>query len=750
MALRWAMVARCIAHIALFTWALNGRQVWAQTLSIAAPVAAVGDGATSIEIQVHMVPAGRRASASSPSRRDVTKVVLSADAGRVGPPAMTERGGFSFQFVPPRVATEHRVSLVARASLRDRRRLYARATIAVRPDPVQPSEFATGGAFDLRGPDRIRLTSGMTAAISIRKPNGPRPDLIASVGTLSPLVAAADGRLIARYTPPPTQYPQTAIIAAVSADRSAYDWMSIPLHGDALIDLKSESGASVAVTVGDQTFGPVRMNRQGKASITVVVPPGVNDAQTTATDNLGNTKQAILPLPLSSFPRTAVLCPRASARILVFSIDALGQPLGNGRVSLTPSHGGIIGLTPVGPGVHSAQYSVPPGIADKEQVTFTAAVDGEIAWASRCTERISVEKPSRLVIHFGVPAYVAGTGNSVEITVLAEYPDHRPALPVSIQLDVDAGAITALKPRASGGYTARWTLPDQFEGRSEARVTARAADLPAAVGALPLRPGPVAELQLSSSHTRVTAGSRSAALLRAVALDRHGNPVPQAHLTARSSGSIEPFAGQGRGIFTARYRAPDRPLTDRIVVSEKTSGVEATLAMAVLPHRRFAVSIKAGYVSNTSVVSAPFLALGGGYILPVMGGAVALGVDTAVYASSKKQRAEPLAEDIQTDVVAVPILARATAVMELTRLAIYVGVGSGAVLGRVSVSSPETGDREATRVFLAVSGLCGADIPAGPGRILGEISYLHAAVDEPFAVGNVGGIHAAFGYRYRF
>lgn len=221
-------------------------------------------------------------------------------------------------------------------------------------------------------PATLVLGTGAAAEILVEGATGDAPVLSTSAGELREVRALGDGRFAAEYVPPADAYPQVAIVSAVAGD--GWGWIAIPLAGRGLAVARSAPGAAVRVTIGDATFGPVRANATGEASVPVVVPAGVAYAY-----DRGE------PLPLNVPPTRhvhAVLGRSAAAAHVeqaipfrVFSVTPAGAARPLAPVAVDVAVGAVEDLSEVAPGELAGMWRLPPGLPGT--VALTARLDDE-------------------------------------------------------------------------------------------------------------------------------------------------------------------------------------------------------------------------------------------------------------------------------------------------------------------------------------------------------------------------------------
>jgi hypothetical protein len=105
-----------------------------------------------------------------------------------------------------------------------------------------------------------------------------------NVGRFGPVERQSPGVYTTTYTLPTTRFPQVALVAVwrETGPDAPIAFLRIPLSGRTKLPVKSTKGAEIRVQVGDATFGPVTADRQGRAHLTIAVPPGVTEVVATS------------------------------------------------------------------------------------------------------------------------------------------------------------------------------------------------------------------------------------------------------------------------------------------------------------------------------------------------------------------------------------------------------------------------------------------------------------------------------------
>lgn len=176
---------------------------------------------------------------------------------------------------------------------------------------------ATASSADpVMDPTPVRLGETGRATLRFERPEcaqaGSRADVSVNVGEFGPIREAKPGSYEADYTPPPTRFPQMALVAVWCENApEQMTLVRLPLHGRTTLPVTTEPGSTVEVEVGDETFGPVTADARGYASLPIWVPPGVKEAFVVGRDKRGVRTQARVQVDVPAYNRlTVVVTPR--------------------------------------------------------------------------------------------------------------------------------------------------------------------------------------------------------------------------------------------------------------------------------------------------------------------------------------------------------------------------------------------------------------------------------------------------------
>ncbi len=198
-------------------------------------------------------------------------------AGSLSEPTEVQPGIHQFTFTPPQVDQTTEVLVALKGQTEDKRKFKRTWTFVVEPPVSQQVAVAIS-------PQRLTLEKGATASLDVsfvggspKFREGAELVLRANTGSIENLTTMGDGVYAALYRAPETNVPQVAVITAVDGrdPTRTYGHVALPLTAPKDLAVKTDPGASVLVRVGDREFGPEPTDRSGRATLSIVVPPGV-------------------------------------------------------------------------------------------------------------------------------------------------------------------------------------------------------------------------------------------------------------------------------------------------------------------------------------------------------------------------------------------------------------------------------------------------------------------------------------------
>lgn len=610
--------------------------------------------------------------------------------------------------------------------------------------PVARAQPARAGKdLSIEAPAEVTLGASRPVDIVYAAPAELNAQLLVNVGSLGDPVRIAPDRYRVRYTPPAQKYPQVAIVALLAGDGSRYAWKQLRLLGSAHIAIQSEPGVEVSVRVAGRMFGPVRTDASGLASVPVVIPPGITQAYSIGVDSLGNRTEDATRVDVPDFSRVLTAC--ASGRtdaFWVFAVDQRGQPLPNATLELSAGPLRVKTKAALTPGVYRAELEFPSGVSASDRLEMRAALGKRDRQVGSCELRVPRASASGLELH--APAdLTADAERPVRVRLVPKYPSGSLPTPIDIALSVDLGELSQRSIVTAAEVELQWKLPQRFEPGRKATLIARASGLEARA-VIALLPGAVHALELSTAAPRSGRDAGADATLVVRARDRHGNPVDGIELRASTLGHLGAFERAEAGRYQASYTAPPgSDKYDRLVVRAEPSGVHASIVLGELHWLQgLFFGVSGGYLTNFARVSGPIVLAQVGMRLPIRALRIDVGLEGGWYTSHYQEDEG----EIETEIQAVPLLARADYVIELEPWQLHIYVGPGVMLTRAEVAATGSGRTSSSQVSPLVAAGGGVGLAAGPGRIVFELGYWYARVETENVEGNVGGGSAALGY----
>lgn len=311
------------------------------------------------------------------------EITVSAGSVTVDPTPV-RLGIYAIHFVPPDAAGPVTVTATAFGDHGDFALTVSEPPLSHLKLPGKLEYAATAGAIDvlvtgddLPPPDalQVALGEGQVAGIDAT-PDG-----------LLVHIAMPDSALFARIVP-------------IGVRDSRLDeipvWSELRLHTRTTIDLQTEPGVKLTLTVGHRSYGPFVADAQGVARPVIEQYPGELSANLVLTDDLGNETRTALSLTASASSSFAALAsgPQVPGRpppdVFLFGVHGDGHPWdGHAPACKTPT--ADLSVHSVGPGAWRA--SLPD--ADRPQ-------DVRV----RCTVGVAAETSVRVPVSGFVPATI--------------------------------------------------------------------------------------------------------------------------------------------------------------------------------------------------------------------------------------------------------------------------------------------------------------------------------------------------------
>ena len=435
----------------------------------------------------------------------------------------------------------------------------------------------------------------------------------ASAGQFTDL--AAGGRtLVGAYLAPATLFPQVAILGAVvklEGGKTVAAFHPLPLFGVGDLPVQGKRRQPLSVKVGPLTFGPVKADRNGRATIRIRVPPGYDHAMANGKRvDLGEAPfKRILGIALDE----QVAADGASTTsIQAMVVDKYGKPDPLARVFARVERGKVTPVAPVGPGLYSTTYTSPPDVGTGADKVTIGVVGEEI---SRDTVTLKLVRGAARNVNAWLDPATYEIGAPPPMVWVSVADAAGTPLDANVELSSEAGKFGPTRKTGPGKYVASFTPPDRFGGRKELAITATAmtpggAPVKREVS-LGLKPGKPNQVVVVDGKYEGVADGRSHVSFAFRVLDRQGNPVPNAPVTVKAdTGAAEPPQPTADG-YTVRYVPP---------LSFEPTGASVTIeaegsARAVLPIQLAAaenlvlLGARAGYSTNLGSLQTPTLGL---------------------------------------------------------------------------------------------------------------------------------------------
>ncbi len=611
------------------------------------------------------------------------------------------------------------------------------------------------------------LTLGEDATVSIDVVGPERLEALAvsaNVGRLEAVEKIAPGRFRCVYHPPQRTIPQVAIVSAIGevSRELVVGWAQLPLWGQGDAVIRTRPGAEVVVTIGASRFGPIRADATGKATIPVIVPPGVRWAKQGA-------RMIDLQVPPSSrlhlwVEREETLGDRAQAiRVLAFAVTKEGAPEA-AAPRLTVGRGTLEPLPSPGTGITAALWRLGAGAAGEVWARAELEPDGsaggrsssdpllrglEPGQVSRVERvlRIAPGPAARLAIRPARGAIVAGeTDLGVEIDA-ADAAGNPVSPPPSLTANPGAASPPALGP--DGRFTSKVVIPTHFAGTSELVLTAEAEGGLSARAAIALQPAAPVSMRLVPSRIELIADGRSATAFRLLCQDPFGNPTTVDRATTSATTSVGAVVSLGEGAF--EYRAPrlDEPRRVSLEVRRAALAAHADIELRP-PIRALRLSPLAGALSDLRSFAAPYFGAQVGWRFGLGPGALEAGVEAGYVRRSQTGRFPNEVGSVEAELqflIADAALGYLLPLGGNWQVAAMAGAGGAQVFSAVSpVNQPPTNERApVANAFAGVS----ARRRMGPGGPFAEARIWHFTDPKlSSAKGSMTALSLALGWSY--
>jgi len=658
-------------------------------VGVTLPAAVRGDGRTATAVEV-IAPGPLEA--EDPRFPDVGSIscqgASALSATETAPP----------RILPPATATTKQLACVAR-------RRGGEAAFSLRVDPPGPGLYA---ALLPAANDQVAL-----------RPFRLQPDG-SNVAPGSMHAAASAGELrqvsdsLLRLALPPGRAPRAIAIALLDADGAGATFLPVP--GRIRLRLQSKHRSSLSVRVAGAVFGPVQA-REGKASLSVLVPPGTRIGVVRAVDQLGNAREKPIDLETPSLPRIAAVAADARVvvggelRVAVALAAPDGSPAQSAAVRATAGRGSLERPAPSGAGLWLASYRAPrqPG---HDRITLD--VEGDPS-AGQIELGVEVLPGPAAQVSLQLPESPARAGG--ELAIRAAVSDAMGNALSRVALEASLGGAPA---RISWeGTTASITcaVPGRLPPDATLELVVRSSDAARAVVRIDLRPGEAASAELTAQPSGRTA--RVHALVR----DRFGNALGPSDFAFGAEGAtVESIRLSASGIAEADLEAAPNARAAETWVAAGNRELARTAIRFEPPREAWLLFAwgQGGGMSNGGALRAPRFGAGIGMrrqFGPIEG-ALLLGADSLSWRDEIPAVVGGAQQPVSRHLFAlsVPLLARARLPFA-GRFGISLEAGPIAAFAWSSTSSQASGTERLVSIRPGARLRAMADISIGRGRI---------------------------------
>ncbi|SEU28858.1 hypothetical protein SAMN05443639_11423 [Stigmatella erecta] len=363
--------------------------------------------------------------------------------------------------------------------------LHAQAQYVIGP-PASRVELALEPAAPVKGRDtEATLTVRMLRPDGSPEDSGAPPVVRASVGRVEELSRSGPGTYRARYLLPKTNYPEVAILVALSSwphpqsIHGAFGRVVVPLAASVNLPGETEPEASISIVIAGVKYGPVQAARDGSFRVPVVVPPGHRLGQGLIVDPAGNVQRRAIDLGLPQTDGLAcVLNPQrlpadgsARARILCAASDPMGKPAPDARATAKARYGTLDGPRRAEGGLLEWLYTAPRHRPSEPERIQASWLRGGLNSQEEMTLQLVQGPAERLTLSLGAPQVYLGAEVPVALAVADGSGQPRPG--AQVLLGAPLGTLSPPREETPGTFQATWTLPPEGP-LGEVPVTVRA------------------------------------------------------------------------------------------------------------------------------------------------------------------------------------------------------------------------------------------------------------------------------------
>lgn len=610
------------------------------------------------------------------------------------------------------------------------------ATPAFQAEPAEPVLGRT---------DRVRLT------FEVPGQDTQRLRVAVNVGTLSTPNRVGEGRYTATYTPPPTRFPQAALLLAwQDGPEAEVAFYRLPLLGTTRLPVSTNPDTEVRVQVAERVFGPVRTDAQGEAIVSLEVPPGVAEAQVLVGGAKTGRKVALEVPPYNRLVAAAIPARLSTdgsqhGRIDVYFESLAQDPVRPADVVVTSSVGTV---TAIDSSATRVRYRYqPPRLTGAAEAQVAVALKRRAASATQT--RVELIPPVAQTVELSVSPAVLRLGAGKTAIVEARVRDARggPVAGREVLLRANGETVGPLRDLGDGSYRLEYAGPSTLPPPEQVELVARVEDGPTSAQAklsLEVSPDPVtATVRFTPDPLPAEGGAE--ATLEISLFDLAQRPAGHASLkVVARHGAIRGVRPLGRGRWVARYIAP-RELPaggDTVTVSDGALRSEQRVPLGA-QHYRLAVGVLGGFTHSLGETFSPTLAVDAW--LPLRVANLPLGAGAVVHLAGTTQRFSGNGPPVEGSALWFPFYLRGGYELSFGASTLQAGLQLGVAPARLG--NTQTG--EAQWVVGLGGGLFGTvTLPMGPGQLVGDLGLATLPLQGRDFTVQGAGLSLRVGYRF--
>jgi hypothetical protein len=495
-------------------------------LSVSPPASVRGDGRTTAPVELTGGP--------DPLEGEDARLPDLGTISCAGAAVVAGREGAAPRVLAPATAAPTELSCLAR-------RRGDESMFSLHVEPPGPGLYAAALRLEQPGqlafkPFRIQ-PDGISAA----------PRSLHAAVSAGQLREAADGL---RVVLPPGRAPRAFAIVLLDGDGEGAAFL--PLPGQTQLYLQSKRRALLSVRVAGAPFGPVRAP-EGKATVSVAVPPGTREGVVRAVDRLGNARELPIDLATPSLPRLAAAASAShvvaggEVRVAVALAAPDGAPAEGAAVRASAGRGSLEAPSARGPGLWVVRYRA-PGVPGSDRIALDVEDDPSAGGMELAVEVVP-GPPARISLDLSASPVRAGD----ELAVRADVRDSSGNALSGVPLEAWLAGAPARVLWEGATASLSGTVPQQVSRDSSFELSVRSGDAARAVARIELRPAEAYSAELIADSAERTAR------LRALVRDRFGNALGVSGFTlSADGGTLGPPRAGASGMAEANLEAAPR------------------------------------------------------------------------------------------------------------------------------------------------------------------------------------------------